>query len=175
MIFQESETVELKSIVVDDIKKEIIAFANCEGGKLYIGVQDDGTIIGVEDPDGTALQISNMVRDAIKPDLTMFLHYETLNENGKQIVAVDIQQGTERPYYVAKKGLRPDCLLYTSGHTLTTKYGHCSQILVSAGQEVKAGDAVSYTHLDVYKRQSPDSTPAFSTPSTIRLRMWQIK
>lgn len=37
MIFQESETVELKSIVVDDIKKEIIAFANCEGGKLYIG------------------------------------------------------------------------------------------------------------------------------------------
>ena len=54
------------------------------------------------------MQISNMVRDAIKPDLTMFLHYETLNEDGKQIVAVDIQQGTERPYYVAKKGLRPE-------------------------------------------------------------------
>lgn len=35
--------VELKAIVVEDIKKEIIAFANCEGGKLYIGVQDDGT------------------------------------------------------------------------------------------------------------------------------------
>lgn len=86
MIFQESETVELKSIVVDDIKKEIIAFANCEGGKLYIGVQDDGTIIGVEDPDGTALQISNMVRDAIKPDLTMFLHYETLNEMGNRLL-----------------------------------------------------------------------------------------
>ena len=94
MIFQESETVELKSIVVDDIKKEIIAFANCEGGKLYIGVQDDGTIIGVEDPDGTDLQISNMVRDAIKPDLTMFLPYETVKESEKQIV-VDVQQGTE--------------------------------------------------------------------------------
>ena len=117
MIFQESETVELKSIVVDDIKKEIIAFANCEGGKLYIGVQDDGTIIGVEDPDGTALQISNMVRDAIKPDLTMFLHYETLNENGKQIVAVDIQQGTERPYYVAKKGLRPEGVFVRQGYS----------------------------------------------------------
>ena len=47
MIFHESETVELKEIVVDDIKKEIIAFANCEGGKLYIGVQDDGTVIDV--------------------------------------------------------------------------------------------------------------------------------
>lgn len=117
MIFQESETVELKSIVVDDIKKEIIAFANCEGGKLYIGVQDDGTIIGVEDPDGTALQISNMVRDAIKPDLTMFLHYETLNEDGKQIVAVNIQQGTERPYYVAKKGLRPEGVFVRQGYS----------------------------------------------------------
>lgn len=28
------------------------------------------------------------------------------------------------------------------GHTLTTKYGHCSQILVSVGQEVKAGDVI---------------------------------
>ena len=60
MIFRESETVELKEVVVDDIKKEIIAFANCNGGKLYIGVQDDGTVVGLDNPDGTALQISNM-------------------------------------------------------------------------------------------------------------------
>ena len=38
MIFQESETVELKEVILDDIKKEIIAFANCNGGKLYVGV-----------------------------------------------------------------------------------------------------------------------------------------
>lgn len=57
----------------------------------------------LDDPDATALQISNMVRDAIKPDITMFLHYETLEENGKKIVAVDIQRGTDRPYYIAKK------------------------------------------------------------------------
>lgn len=117
MVFQESETVELKSIVVEEVKKEIIAFANCEGGKLYIGVQDDGTVIGVDDPDGTALQISNMVRDAIKPDLTMFLHYQTLNEDGKQIVAIDIQQGTERPYYIAKKGLRPEGVFVRQGYS----------------------------------------------------------
>ena len=125
MIFQESETVELKSIVVDDIKKEIIAFANCEGGKLYIGVQDDGTVIGVDDPDGTALQVSNMVRDAIKPDLTMFLHYQTLNADGKQIVAIDVQQGTERPYYIAKKGLRPEGVFVRQG---SVSYTHLLQI-----------------------------------------------
>ena len=108
MIFRESETTELKEIVVEDIKKEIIAFANCEGGKLYIGVRDDGTVTGLEDPDGSALQVSNMIRDAIKPDLTMFLHYEVMEVDGKQIVVVDVQRGTERPYYIAKKGLRPE-------------------------------------------------------------------
>ena len=117
MHFQESETVELKSVIVDDIKKEIIAFANCEGGKLYIGVQDDGTVVGLDDPDGAALQISNMVRDAVKPNLTMFLHYETLNEDGKQIVAIDVQRGTERPYYLARKGLRPEGVFVRQGYS----------------------------------------------------------
>ena len=115
--FHESETVELKTIVVEDIKKEIVAFANCEGGKLYIGVQDDGTVLGLDDPDSASLQVSNMVRDAIKPDLTMFLHYETLTVDGKKIVAVDIQQGTERPYYIAKKGLRPEGVYVRQGYS----------------------------------------------------------
>lgn len=117
MIFRESENVELKAIVVDDVKKEVIAFANCDGGKLYIGVQDDGMITGVEDVDGTVLQIGNMIRDAIKPDLTMFLHYEALEIEGKNVVAIDIQRGTERPYYIAKKGLRPEGVYVRQGYS----------------------------------------------------------
>lgn len=57
-----------------------------------------------------------MVRDAIKPDITMFLHYETLEENGKKIVAVDIQRGTDRPYYIAKKGMRPEGVYVRQGY-----------------------------------------------------------
>lgn len=45
MILKESEKVGLKETEVSNLKKEIIAFANCQGGKLYIGVKDDGTII----------------------------------------------------------------------------------------------------------------------------------
>lgn len=117
MLFQESETVELKEAVADDIKKEIIAFANCDGGKLYIGVRDDGTVVGLDDPDGVSLQISNMVRDAIQPDVTMFLHYKTIEEDGKEIVAVDIQRGTDRPYYLAKKGMRPEGVYVRQGYS----------------------------------------------------------
>lgn len=117
MLFRESETVELKEVVVDDIKKEIIAFANCDGGKLYIGVKDDGTVIGLDNADSVSLQISNMVRDAIKPDITMFLHYETIVENGKNVVVVDIQRGTDRPYYLAKKGMRPEGVYVRQGYS----------------------------------------------------------
>lgn len=117
MIFQKSNTVELKSIVVDDIKKEIIAFANCEGGKLYVGVQDDGEVVGIDDPDEAALQISNMIRDAIKPDLTLFLHYKTIHIEEKHIIEIDIQQGTQRPYYIAKKGLRPEGVYVRQGYS----------------------------------------------------------
>lgn len=98
-------------------RKEIIAFANCDGGKLYIGVQDDGMVIGVKDADAVALQVSNMVRDAIKPDLTMFLHYETLEVEDKYVVSIDIQRGTERPYYIAKKGLRPEGVYVRQGYS----------------------------------------------------------
>lgn len=117
MSYQESETVELKSAVVDDIKKEIIAFANSDGGKLYIGVRDDGEVAGLDDPDGTALQVSNMVRDSIKPDITMFLHYQTIEEDGKKIIEISVQRGTNRPYYIAKKGMRPEGVYVRQGYS----------------------------------------------------------
>ena len=58
-----------------------------------------------------------MVRDAIKPDVTMFLHYETIVENGKNVVVVDIQRGTDRPYYLAKKGMRPEGVYVRQGYS----------------------------------------------------------
>lgn len=117
MRFRETEIVELKSIVMDDIKKEIIAFANCDGGTVYVGVADDGKVLEVENADECALQISNMVRDAVKPDVTMFIHYETLECDGKAVVAVNIQRGTNRPYYLAKKGLRPEGVYVRQGYS----------------------------------------------------------
>ena len=117
MKYQESETVELKAIVVEDIKKEIIAFANSNGGTLYIGVADNGEVVGLDNPDSVALQISNMVRDSIKPDVTMFIHYKTIVEDGKKIVKVDVHRGTDRPYYIGKKGIRPEGVYVRQGYS----------------------------------------------------------
>ena len=115
MIFMESETVELKAELVPDICKEVIAFANTRGGTLYIGVKDDGTVAGIPDADAVALRLNNMIRDSIKPDVTMFVHYETQTVDTKQIVAVTIQKGTDRPYYLSSKGLKPSGVYVRNG------------------------------------------------------------
>ena len=65
---------------------------------------DGGVPAGVANADETMLRISNMVRDSIKPDVTMFVRYEKIDAGGKDIIAVTIQRGVDRPYYLASKG-----------------------------------------------------------------------
>lgn len=115
MEFRESETVELKRIYIDDIRKEIIAMCNCSGGTIYVGVDDDGSVSGVKNCDETVQRITNTVRDSIKPDITMFLRYDTLTVDGNEIIAVAVQSGTNRPYYLAAKGLRPEGVFVRQG------------------------------------------------------------
>lgn len=115
MTFIESETVELKAMVVADLCKEVIAFANTKGGIIYVGVEDNGTVVGVDSADYVTLQINNMVRDAIKPDVTMFVGYEKKVIEGKQIIAVSVQKGTDRPYYLGSKGLKPSGVYVRNG------------------------------------------------------------
>lgn len=115
MNFAESEYVELKREISSNFVKEIIAFANSCGGTIYVGVSDDGTIAGVSDYDKIVLQIENMVRDSVKPDVTMFLKYDKIEENGKQIVAVSVEEGTNRPYYLASKGMRSNGVFVRRG------------------------------------------------------------
>lgn len=115
MLFQESETVELKRTYVEDIRKEIIAMANGRGGMIYIGVNDDGSVEGVEDCDALIQRIANGVRDAVKPDITMFIHYDTQLAADRRIVAVSVQSGTNKPYYLAAKGLRPEGVFVRQG------------------------------------------------------------
>ena len=115
MAFVESEVVELKAEVVGAICKEVIAFANTKGGTLYIGVSDDGSVVGVKNADQVILQLNNMIRDSIKPDVTMFVGYEAQHVSDKDIIAVTIQKGTDRPYYLGSKGLKPSGVYVRNG------------------------------------------------------------
>ena len=144
MLFAESEVVELKAEIVGDICKEVIAFANTKGGTLYIGVSNDGNIVGVENADRVTLQLNNMIRDSIKPDVTMFVHYDTQRIADKDIVAVTIQKGTDRPYYLSSKGLKPPVFCrsrhgYAAPGPQRQKPGPCSRSVAFRLRRNRAG------------------------------------
>jgi ATP-dependent DNA helicase RecG len=89
----ESLTVEFKREYTEEIKKTIVAFANTAGGILYIGINDDGTVVGVNDPDNTLLRTSNAVRSSIKPDVTLFVDYKIEKIGEFAVIVVTVQRG----------------------------------------------------------------------------------
>jgi len=113
----ESETIELKEIYTPDLKKEITAFANTNGGKIYVGVQDNGEIVGLDNADFVMQQISNSLRDSIRPDVSMFTNIELLQEDNKCFIKLTVNQGTKKPYYLTDKGLKPTGVYVRSGTT----------------------------------------------------------
>ncbi len=117
MKLYESETIELKEIYTPDLKKEIMAFANTNGGTIYVGVQDNGEIVGLDNADFVMQQISNSLRDSIRPDVSMFTNIELLQEDNKCFVKLTVDQGTKKPYYLSDKGLKPTGVYVRSGTT----------------------------------------------------------
>ena len=117
MRMYESETIELKESYTPDLKKEVVAFANTNGGTIYIGVHDNGEITDLENADFVMQQISNALRDSIRPDVSMFTNIELVQKEDKNIIKLTINQGTKKPYYLSDKGLKPSGVYVRSGTT----------------------------------------------------------
>lgn len=100
----ESERMEYKRQMTDDIYKEVIAFVNTDGGVIYIGIDDQGNVTGIDNIDETYTRLTNGIRDAILPDVTMFVRY-VLQEN--KIIRIEVGEGSYKPYYLKAKGMKP--------------------------------------------------------------------
>lgn len=94
---------EYKLKVTEGIYKEIIAFANTDGGTIYIGVDDQGKEIGLENVSEELTRITNGIRDAIKPDATMVTEVSIKNNN---LIEITVNEGNNKPYYLRNKGIR---------------------------------------------------------------------
>ena len=111
----ENKTTEFKREYTDDLKYAVVAFANTDGGKIYIGINDAGSVQGVKDTDGTMLRITNMIRDVVRPDVTMFTECAVEEIDGQSVIVVNVQRGTARPYYLSGKGVRPEGVYIRQG------------------------------------------------------------
>lgn len=108
----ETEKIEFKLQFTEEIYKEVIAFANTNGGILYIGIDNDGNAVGLSDVDNEYTRITNGIRDAITPDVTIFVGF-AIQDN--KVVRITVNEGTNKPYYLKKKGLKPSGVFVRQG------------------------------------------------------------
>ena len=111
----ESQVLEFKRIYSDGVRKTVIAFANTDGGKLIIGIDDDGEIVGLENAHEEMLQISNSLRDTIKPDVMMLVSMLLEEIDEKFIIIIKVKKGLAAPYYLGNKGIRPGGVFIRQG------------------------------------------------------------
>ncbi len=102
----ENNRIEYKQELTNDLEKEIVAFLNAhEGGILYIGIDKSGNAVGVEDADDLQLRIKDRLKNNIFPSCMGLFDVIHETREGKDIVKVNVASGSEKPYYIKKKGM----------------------------------------------------------------------
>lgn len=103
----ESQNVEYKQSWKDDYLKWICGFANAQGGTLYIGIDDNGNVVGIQDAKKLLEDIPNKVVNymGIVADVDLF------QENGKDYIRISVLPSNTPVSYHGK-------LYYRSGSTL---------------------------------------------------------
>lgn len=82
----------------ESVAGELVALANTEGGRLFVGVEDDGAVVGVAQPERVIQAVTNICRDRCRPPITPGLAAIALD--GRTVIVVDVEPGLNRqkPY-----------------------------------------------------------------------------
>lgn len=110
---------EYKRELTDGFEREAVAFFNTSGGKIFIGVDDSGKVVGIEKADEIALQIADKLKNDISSAVMGLFNIDKLEEKGKCYVVVSIAIGLEKPYYLKKYGMTPKGCFYRVGSQTT--------------------------------------------------------
>lgn len=123
----ENENTEYKSSVTDSIYKTVIAFANTSGGEIYVGYDDDGNAVGLDDVDNAYTQLTNAIRDSISPDVTVFTKYALQDNN---TILIEVSEGTAKPYYLKSKGIKPSGVYVRQGASSVQASGEQIRMMI---------------------------------------------
>ncbi len=87
----------------EQIAKEVVALANLGGGRILLGVEDDGTITGIRRPDLETWVMDKVFGRKVHPMILPF--YEEIQvDDHRRVAVVSLSQGTARPYVVRHNG-----------------------------------------------------------------------
>lgn len=105
----ETNRIENKEQLNEDFEQEVIAFLNYkEGGIIYVGVRKDGQVVGVDNLDQMQLQIKDRIKNNIQPSTLGLFDVIVEKIDNQEVIKVVISSGTEKPYYLRKKGRTPE-------------------------------------------------------------------
>ncbi len=96
----ENSGVEFKSddLRPEQLAKEIVALANFQGGRILLGVEDDGAISGIRRDDTERWVMDTVLGRKVHPMLLPF--YEEIQVDDKRVAVISLTQGTTKPYVV---------------------------------------------------------------------------
>jgi predicted HTH transcriptional regulator len=83
----------------EKIAKELVAFANTDGGLLLLGVDDDGTVSGTRDIEGEVFVMEETIEKLIKPRLMYQAQVIKINDK-KGLAIFEIPKSEKRPLYL---------------------------------------------------------------------------
>ena len=86
----------------EGVLRTVVAFANSAGGRLVIGVADDRSVVGIDDPVTTEMRLANLIADSIRPQLLPTIELITLD--GRTVLVANVTVGGQRPYYLKEAG-----------------------------------------------------------------------
>lgn len=102
----ESHRIELKSSLTDELEKEVIAFLNSnEGGEIYLGINDQSLVLGIENPDEMMLNINNRLKSRISPSVLGLYDIQLKQFQSANVIKIILASGPEKPYYLISKGM----------------------------------------------------------------------
>ena len=105
----ENSRTEFKVKLVDDLEESVIAFLNKDGGNIYIGIDDNGNIIGLKNNiDFLQRKVKDLIISNIEPSVLGLFDIETLEKNNKKYLKITIAKGYETPYHIKGMGMTPD-------------------------------------------------------------------
>ena len=84
--------------------KSVSVFVNTDGGSLFYGVNDDGVIVGLNNPQADADFISEMIKTRLDPALEVQL--SSIEHEGHILIEVKIKAGMLTSYYYYQEGTR---------------------------------------------------------------------
>lgn len=99
-----------KAAYPEKIVRELVAFANTEGGTLLIGVDDNGTIPGIKYPDEEIHVVVNALKQLCRPAILYHESILTIAEN-RFVVRIDVPKSNKRPHYLITHPAEPECIV----------------------------------------------------------------